>query len=311
MKILLTAIGKRVELIKHLKTKFTVVGADCSELNPARYFVDKFCLIPRVNEDDYIPSLLRICKEEKIDCLIPLLENEFPILDSARDEFKRNGTTLILSDGGILDICKDKKKTSEFFEKYSIPSPISYKEEEYANQNALKFPVIVKPADGMGSANVFCCYDSEDLKHALKKVSNPIVQEKIDGTEYTMDVLSDMSGNVIYAVARERIEVINGEVNKSRVVLDDGIIKLSKDVMEALNKEGSAVGPFTLQCFKKEDGSLCMLEINPRFGGGVPLSFAAGADYAGALSDILEGRKPEVNEIKEITMLRYTESVFV
>ena len=67
MKILLTAIGKRVELIKHLKTKFTVVGADCSELNPARYFVDKFCLIPRVNEDDYIPSLLRICKEEKID----------------------------------------------------------------------------------------------------------------------------------------------------------------------------------------------------------------------------------------------------
>ena len=119
----------------------------------------------------------------------------------------------------------------------------------------------------------------KELKHALKKVSNPIVQEKIDGTEYTMDVLSDMSGNVIYAVARERIEVINGEVNKSRVVLDDGIIKLSKDVMEALNKEGSAVGPFTLQCFKKEDGSLCMLEINPRFGGAYLHAYGAGVDF--------------------------------
>ena len=311
MKLLLTAIGKRVELIKHLKTKFTVVGADCSDLNPARYFVDKFCLIPRVNEEDYLSSVLRICKEEKIDCLIPLLENEFPILAGAREEFEKLGTTLILSDEKVLDICKDKKKTSAFFEKYSIPSPLSFKEEDYANQNALKFPVIVKPADGMGSANVFCCGDADDLKYALKKVSNPIVQEKIDGTEYTMDVLCDLSGNPIYVVVRERIEIINGEVNKSRVVLDEKITELSKQVMEALNKEGKAIGPFTLQCFKKEDGSLCMLEINPRFGGGVPLSFAAGADYAGAISDFLEGKETEVNSIKEVTMLRFSESVFV
>ena len=103
MKILLTAIGKRVELIKHLKTRFTVVGADCSDLNPAKYFVDKFCLIPRVTDGEYIPTLLRVCKEEKIDYLIPLLENEFPILDKAREDFEKMGTRLVLSDGKVTE----------------------------------------------------------------------------------------------------------------------------------------------------------------------------------------------------------------
>ena len=126
-----------------------------------------------------------------------------------------------------------------------------------------------------------------------------------------MDVLCDMDGNLIYVVPRERLEVRDGEVNKSRVVLDDGIIALSKKVVESMKLEGKVRGPLTVQCFKTKDGSLKMLEINPRFGGGVPLSFASGADYAGAFSDILEGRKTEVNEIKEMTMLRYTESVFV
>ena len=306
MKILLTAIGKRVELIKHLKTRFTVVGADCSDLNPAKYFVDKFCLIPRVTDGEYIPTLLRVCKEEKIDYLIPLLENEFPILDKAREDFEKTGTRLMLSDGKVLDICKDKKKTSGFFEKYSIPAPKVIGENE-----TCRYPVIVKPADGMGSAGVYSCADDDDLKYALKKVKDPIIQEKINGTEYTMDVLCDMNGKVIYVVPRERIEVINGEVNKSVVVLDEKIIELSKKVMGALNKEGKAVGPYTLQCFKEEDGSLKMLEINPRFGGGVPLSFAAGADYAEALSCIFEGKEPEVHPVKEITMLRFSESVFV
>ena len=158
---------------------------------------------------------------------------------------------------------------------------------------------------------VFIAEDEEDLKYALKKTENPIIQEKIIGTEYTMDVLCDMNGNIIYIVPRERLEVRDGEVNKSKVVLDESIIALSRKVMEALQKEGAVRGPFTLQCFKQADGSLKMLEINPRFGGGVPLSFASGADYAGAFKDVSENKEVVAGKIEEKTMLRFDDSVFI
>ncbi len=302
----MTAIGKRVELISHLKTQAEVIGADCSSLNVAKNFTDGFCLIPRVSDPGYITALLEICEKEKPDYLIPLLEDEFDILAKNREKFSALGTNLLLSDENVLDICKDKIKTAAFFEKYEIPAPKTY---DLKKESEISFPVIVKPSKGMGSAGVFEASDDEDLKYALKKTEEPIVQEKLTGREFTMDVLCDNDGNVIYIVPRERLEVKSGEVVKSRVELNEAVIDISKKVMEALKKEGSIKGPFTLQCFA-DDKEARMLEINPRFGGGVPLSFAAGADYAKALLEMLEGRSITKNGIKELTMLRYDTSFF-
>ena len=307
MTIILTAIGKRVELIKHLKTNGRVVGVDSSELNAGRYFTDAFYIIPKASENGYVDSLLDICKKEKADYIIPLHEAEFDVLCDSRDRFNEVGTTLVLSDKSIIDICKDKKKTAQFFEKYNIEAPKTYKD----NDEKVEYPLIIKPSDGMGSMGVFIAEDDEDLKYALKKTSNPIIQEKISGTEYTMDVLCDVSGNIIYIVPRERLEVRDGEVNKSRIVNDEAVIELSERVVKALRKEGTVRGPLTLQCFKESDGALKMLEINPRFGGGDPLSFAAGADYSKAFLEMAEGREISKNDIQEKTMLRFDDSVFI
>lgn len=308
MTIILTAIGKRVELIKHLKTKGRVVGVDSSNLNVGRYFADGFYVIPKASQSGYIEALLDVCTKEKADYIIPLHEAEFDILCDNRSRFDEIGVTLVLSDKAVIDICKDKYKTSAFFEKYSLPYPKTY---DKNNQEAIKYPVIIKPADGMGSMGVFVVEGKEDLAYALKKTENPIIQEKINGTEYTMDVLCDMKGEIVYIVPRERLEVRDGEVNKSRVVKDNSIIELSKNVVKALRQEGTVRGPLTLQCFKTIDGDLKMLEINPRFGGGVPLSFAAGADYADALLAMSEKRDITINDISEKTMLRFDDSVFI
>jgi carbamoyl-phosphate synthase large subunit len=162
----------------------------------------------------------------------------------------------------------------------------------------------------MGSMGVFIAVDEEDLKYAIKKTSNPIIQEKLEGTEFTMDVLCDVSGNIIYIVPRERLEVRDGEVNKSRVVLEKSIIELSERVVKSLQQEGTVRGPLTLQCFKTSEGTLKMLEINPRLGGGVPLSFASGADYSKAFFEMSEGKEISKNNIVEKIMLRFDESVF-
>jgi carbamoyl-phosphate synthase large subunit len=306
--IILTAIGKRVELIKHLKTKGRVVGVDSSDLNVGRYFTDEFYIVPKASQTGYIDALLEVCIKEKADFIIPLHEAEFDILCENRKRFDDVGTKLVLSDKTIIDICKDKNKTSQFFDKYDIEKPIVY---DKGRLDLIKYPVIVKPADGMGSMGVFASGDEEDLSYALKKTGNPIIQELIAGTEYTMDVLCDMNGEIVYIIPRERLEVRDGEVNKSKVVLDDSIVKLSQKVVNALRQEGTVRGPLTLQCFKMEDGTLKMLEINPRFGGGVPLSFAAGADYADALLAMCEKRTIDKKSITSKTMLRFDDSLFI
>ena len=116
MKLLLTSIGKRVELIKHLKTQFEVLGADCSDFNPARYFVDSFYKIPRADKPEYLDSILEICNKEKVNYVVPLYEGEFPVLSSSADKFSKLNTVLLLSDRKVIDICKDKYQTAYFFE---------------------------------------------------------------------------------------------------------------------------------------------------------------------------------------------------
>lgn len=306
MNLLLTAIGKRVQLIKYLKKDFEVIGVDCSNLTPASYFVDKFYGVPRYHEEKYIGVLLDICKKEKVDTLIPLFENEFLTLDENRDKFKEIGTFLMLSDKRVLSICEDKWRTYEFFIENNISTPKGYLN---TSDCINKFPLFIKPRQGMGSKHSYKVNNTRELNFYFELIDNPIIQEYVGGTEFTVDCICDLEGNVVSAVPRERIEVRSGEVSKSRTVKDFDILNAVIDLCNKLK----AIGPITIQCMKQNNGSIKFIEINPRFGGGVPLSFEAGVDYGQIFKDIAKGKdvKPIIGDFKEITMLRYDEAVFI
>lgn len=305
MKLLVTSIGKRVQLIEYLKQKFTVIGADASEETPARVFVDQFYHIHRCTEEEYIEDIIKICQDEKITILIPLYELEFHSLNQNRERIEQTGAKLLLSEQPIIDICNHKGKTAIFFETYQIPSP-----EIYTDENK-KFPAIIKPIDGMGSKDVFEIFHEREYKFFLEYIEHPIVQEYVIGTEYTIDVLCDLEGEPIFIIPRERLEVRAGEVSKSCTVHHEPIIKATQYVIACLRKEGHVMGPLTIQCFLSKE-QIKFIEINPRFGGGVPLSFVAGADYAEAIEKMYLGEKvkPRIGEFKEIRMMRYDQAVF-
>jgi len=315
MNVLLTAIGKRVQLIQHLKTQFRVIGTDVSPLNPAKEFTDVFYLVPGCREPDYIKGLLKICRKEQVDLLIPLYEPEFLRLCETREQFEAAGVRLILSDQEVIRICNDKYQTAAFFDQYQIPAPITYDREKLLDPKSCEweYPLIIKPLNGMGSEGVFQIHNSRELEFFLSYVEYPIIQECVQGTEYTVDVLCDLNGHPVYIVPRIRLEVRSGEVVKSRTCRQELVIRETTALLEKLNREGTVIGPMTIQCFLSEDlKSLSFIEINPRFGGGVPLSFAAGADYATALKAMAEGREvPYKGEgIRQLTMMRYDQAVF-
>lgn len=325
MNLLLTSIGKRVELIEHLKSRFRVVGVDASSENAAKCFADVFYQVPRCLEKGYVEELLSLCRKEAVSLLVPLYEPEFLILDKARERFREIGVTLVLSEKPVLEICGDKRRTAVFFEKYQIPAPRTLLEQEVQNRIDGRdgdggYPFVVKPADGMGSENIFFAKNRKELAFFQNYVGNALVQECASGTEYTIDVLCGLSGEPVYIVPRIRLEVRDGEVTKSRVDLQGLVIEETKRLLAALQKEGCVKGPMTIQCFlAKDQKSLQFLEINPRFGGGVPLAFAAGADYAAAMERMGEQgcaqEKPDLSafrkkKITELTMFRYTQAVY-
>ena len=319
--VLITSIGKRVQLIKHLKKNFKVIGADAGELISARYFVDKFYQISKAGEKNYIDDILKICKKEKVEILIPLYEGEFDILNENRKIIEKYGVKLCLSSKNVIDVCNNKEKTNEFFNRTEINIPKVYSKCEIENiikeNNDSVMPLFIKPIDGMGSINAFKINNIKELKFFNEYIKNGIIQQYIDGEEYTVDCLVNFEGKAVYIIPRKRIEVRSGEVVKSQSVNDKLLISEAKKVINKLNSlkdnnKIAAVGPLTIQFFKTKEQKIFLLEINPRFGGGVPLSFECGADYGKALSEMLKGNNYIVNNcFKEKLMLRYDEAVFV
>ncbi|MCX7748475.1 MAG: ATP-grasp domain-containing protein [Clostridia bacterium] len=307
MKLLLTAVGKRVQLIKYLKKHFEVVGTDCSNLAPGALFVDKFYPVSKYDREEYKEELLHICQKENIDIVVSVFEQELLILDAIRDKLKEIGSFLILSPKGVLSICSDKWETYRFFLKNHIRTPESFLTMEECMDKP--FPLFIKPRRGMGSQSAHKVNRRDELKFYCQNIKDPIIQEYVAGIEYTIDCICDFEGCPVSVVPRERLEVRAGEVSKSRTVKDDEIINFSIEICRKLR----AVGPITIQCIKTPEGVIQFTEINPRMGGGVPHSFEAGVDYGQIFKDLKVGKPihPVIGQFKEVTMLRYDEAVFI
>lgn len=310
LRILFSSIGRRAELLRYFiqSDNMFIIGADASNLAPAAYICHKFYKVPRFDEADYIDVLLDICRQEAVSLFIPLHEGEFSVLLQNRRRFERLGCRLLLSSDEVINICKDKYKTFLFFRQNNIKTPDTLLPEEIKYEN-IAFPLFIKPRNGMGSRYAHKIINERQLRFFLEYVPCPIVQKFIEGIEYTIDVLCDMEGRVISVVPRERIEVRDGEISKGRTVKDGRIIHAAVEVVEKLG----GIGPLTVQCIVDGDGDIYFIEINPRLGGGVPLTMAAGVDYPSLLVEMTLGEKvkPQIGCFQDnLYMMRYIDSIY-
>ncbi|MDI3546987.1 MAG: carbamoyl-phosphate synthase large subunit [Halanaerobiales bacterium] len=310
--ILITTIGRRGTLTKIFREELNKIGGrvivtDNSPLAPALYLADKYYLTPRVDDPDYIDRILDICQKEDIRVIIPLLEKGFLVLDEAREIFENRGIKVLLSSRDVIELCKDKYRLYQYFKNNNIPTPETFLPGEL-NEN-LSFPLFIKPRFGQGSQNAFLIKKERELRLFTEYINNPIIQEYIEGTEYTIDTLSDLEGNLLSSVPRKRIEIRAGEVSKALTVKDDSLINWSKKIIEGLG----IIGPANLQAIITPEGNFKFIEINPRFGGGVPLSCRAGINYPLLIARMVAGEKidPFIGDFEaDLAMLRYDTPLF-
>ncbi|MDD3138305.1 MAG: HAD-IA family hydrolase [Lachnospiraceae bacterium] len=314
MKILFTSVGRRVELMQAFRhaadktsTELIIYGAEISMTAPALAFCDKKIQVCCIRDAAYIPMLLEVCEKERIDALIPTIDTDLMLLSENQAEFEKIGTKVFISAPDKVALCRDKRYTSEFFVSCGLKAPTPI--DDYTKYN-MGFPAFIKPKDGSSSINAFKVENAEELKAKATTVDDYIVQPFVSGKEYTVDIFCDFAHNPIFITPRERVAVRTGEVLKTRICRDEKI----KGECESLIKVFEPVGPITVQLIRDEKtGDDYYIEINPRFGGGAPLSIKAGADSAEAVIRLLKGEKISYSDVATdgATFSRFDQSVCV
>ena len=290
MKVLFTSVGRRVELIQAFRnaadsihTNLEIYGADMTESAPALYYCDHTVIVPRIDNHNYIPFLQKFCREERIDALIPTIDTDLMLLAKHREEF--GGTKVVISAPDKIAVCRDKTLTVDYFHAIGLKSPDPV--DDWRKYQA-GFPAFIKPKDGSSSVFAYRINNQKELEAYAAQVPDYIIQPFILGTEYTVDIFCDFDGNPIFITPRLRLAVRAGEVLKTEIAQDQKIIA----DMKKLVADYKPCGQITIQLIRQnKTNDDYYIEINPRFGGGAPLSIKAGADSAEAMLRLLNGEK--------------------
>ena len=240
--------------------------------------------------------------------MIPIVDIELEIISKHIKSF--DNTFVLLSSYETIMKCNDKIETYKFFNKLRIPTfkTIFIKNFDNIDQeisdSGMTYPLMAKPRKGVSSRDVYEINNSEE-NVLIKRIENPIIQEKGHGNEFTIDIFGD-GNKLISAVPRKRIEVRSGISYKGKTIKN----KLLANFSEKIYKELKFIGPANIQCFIYDD-EIKFFDINPRFSGSLPLTIASGINTALLALQLSRGDKLEtINDFKEIYMCRFWEEIY-
>lgn len=311
MNILFTCAGRRTYLLKYFKENMSpedkIVATDMQLSAPALQAADIKIQVPAVYDQKYIDITLNICKEHKIDALLCLNDLELPILAENKAKFEALGVKVIVSDPEVIDICFDKYKTAQWVESIGLYAPQTYvtlaSAKEALAKGEILFPLFMKPRWGSGSIGLETIDDMEELDiyyHLLmKKIKKTIlatasvgdeyimIQEKLSGNEFGLDVMNDLEGNNVAVSVKQKLAMRAGETDKALTVDLPEVRKMGA----AIGRNLKHIGNLDVDIMQRANGDYCVLELNPRFGGGYPFSYEAGVNMPLAILKWLKGEE--------------------
>jgi carbamoyl-phosphate synthase large subunit len=282
---------------------------DITEAAPVVCVADEWHVAPVVTEDDYIERLLEIVRSRNVGLMVPLTDLVLLALSMHREDFAEAGCMVMISPPKVIDICRDKRRTNDLVAAAGLEPIPSFSLKEFLADPF--YPCFIKPVDG--SAAVGAAKIEDDIRlhgHVATYEDATLVQEYVGGQEFTMDVYRSRDGEIHAIVPRQRLMVRGGEVQKGVTVNDPHLIDATRQLVQKLD---GIWGAFCCQCRREPGGEPRFFEINPRFGGGAPLSIAAGVDLPRYLLQEVLGMPITSNcgeFMDRLVMLRYDEALY-
>lgn len=318
MNILLTSAGRRTYLIEYFKNALAgkgLVHASNSLLTYSLLQADKYVITPAIYDNSYIDFLISYCTKNDITAIISLFDIDLPILAKNKEKFAEKGISVIIPDYDVTQICNDKWRTYNFLLSLGLKQTKSYIKLSEAKSalasGELQFPLFVKPRWGMGSIGLYQAENEEELDVLYKKLHREIfrtylkyesnedvdkciiIQEKIKGDEYGLDILNDLNGNYVTTIAKRKIAMRAGETDIAKIVDATPFI----DIGKAISRKLRHIANLDIDCFATSSGDIYVLEMNCRFGGQYPFSHLSGVDFPKQIINWLEGRTTDSNLI--------------
>ena len=314
MNVMLTCAGRRSYCVDFFKQavgdQSRVFACDSSADAPALQKADKAFIVPLIGHQDYIGALLTICDDHQVGLLVPALEPELLLLAEHRARFLAIGTTPLVSPLEIVTTCYDKMAASNFLSNSGLRIPSTFDSLNGAqtalSRGDITFPLVVKPRWGAGSIGIQFPEDEEELELSCKLTKKQIernflaeivstdsqrsilIQERLSGEEYGMDVINDLNGRYVCTFVRRKIRMWAGQTDRAVTVRDDRLEMIGQLIGEKLGH----IGILDCDLFVTKHGCY-VIDINPRFGGGYPFSHIAGANLPAALIAWANDQQPD------------------
>ena len=288
--VLITAGSRRVPLVQAFRTALRSLGlpgavivTDVNPLSPAVHVADRAYRVPMSDDPAYLDEVRAICDAEGARLIVPTIDDELPLFGAARDTFGAAGVLVACSSERTSALCNDKLATCGHLRAAGVAAAESWRPADLPPDPRL--PLFIKPRYGRGAVGAFAVRSRRELEFFSGYVPNPIVQEYLDGPEFTIDVLCNLDGEPLSIVPRERVVIRAGVIDRGRTSADPALIALARQACRAI----PFVGPVNIQC-RMRGGVPAIFEINPRFSGGIPLTIQAGADFPEMLVRLALGR---------------------
>ncbi|MAR78443.1 MAG: hypothetical protein CMD43_05845 [Gammaproteobacteria bacterium] len=282
------------------KKKYAMVNLFSYELpgNHAFEKIGKIIYGKKWADKNILTHLQSIIKKNKINLIIPCVDESILIANKLNDI--KNTMLSIISKSNINKIFADKILADKY---------VNSKGFRTIPQSKTSFPIYIKPAKGSAAKDNHYIKNHNDLSFFSKnnKSSKYIFQKYIKGNEYSIDIYVDRHGLFIGAIPRIRLNVVSGESIATRSIYSEKLISYAKSFCNAI----PLIGALTLQVIIHKN-NIYFLELNPRIGGGVGCAIKSGLNIPKYLiNDVRNIPLKPINNLRECTMIKYYEEVFI
>ncbi len=297
MNILLLSVGTRNQIVRYFKETLhaagRVVATDMSKAAPALYEADAHYIVPRITDPHYIEDILDICRREKIDAAMSLIDPELELLAKNSRRFSDVGTLVVGSSPELCALAMNKMALYRWMKENEFPCLKSYDDAAAfftdLEKGDISFPVFVKPVCGSASILARKVTGKRMLEALLEESADLMIQEYADGGEIGADVYIDMlSGQIVSIFTKRKLVMRAGETDKSVSFKDPKLF----DLIERFVSRLGCRGEIDIDLFEI-DGSYYISELNPRFGGGYLHAYECGCNH---MQFILNNVRGETNE---------------
>jgi len=317
--------------------KVRVVCSDIVDQPIMHYKADGFHLLPKGNSKKYIQSLIRLCKKERINVVIPCSGSEVFAISKQLDLFNSKKIYLSVPDYSVIKKTQNKFFVYKFLNRNKIPVPKSFlirTKKEFVNAlESLNYPtrpVCFKPTNYFSSGGSrgfrilrkknsvddiilnhkpgFPEIDYEtSLRLFERKDLELMISEYLPGKEYSVHVLAK-NGKILFISCFLKKRALHGISLESIIEKKRALSNIANKIVSVMNYSYNMNIQFRLS----RSGHPKVIEINPRMGGGISLPAAAGINLPYmTVKMALNEKLPSKQIIRKTKLLRYWKELFV